>query len=521
MASLTTMLTIVLLLVLFPALHARYVRVSTTARAIGAYCGYEDGVVATLPLVSGGGKTQTTFGEVTVAFSGDNLIVSYSTSGTFTDALHVQVSSQPIDNPVPGRFPCKAQATGGAQTLTCPLSDFPVESCCDTLYIYTHGVVDGETVFAGERACTAPDTRWCNVIQVDPPCGCGCDAAAGKCITKIECACDPGKFVCPADESAQCTQKQTCPCSPFEELCPAEIPTGCSTQKIECACDPGKFVCPADEPTECTQKGTCPCSPMEKLCPADIPTGCSTQKEPCQCTPTQMECPANLGNCPATTCGAEEEVCADDPCKCCPKCPLGQQSTLHGGDGSVCCKLCQKAVNGVCEELPAGTCDACKDAGGVDVCNKINQNWKCCPGSSECMKGGLDLGGTNEFTCAPACGDTSNCYDDVCWVGFEVTGGTNTVVDPIPKCNIPVWAYGKRIIRVRVSYCIFTCWYPCAVKSEIVVRLSFPRRLLNLTKVVRSLYLHAFYCLKFTPSENKCSDSVLGTRQFSINKLII
>lgn len=377
---------LVLFLLTAPIAQGRMFTLRKSDRTFTAGCGYQDGEIASEALVSGGGPTQTTLGHVKVSIHGDDLVVKYTakTGCHLTDAVHATVTDSPLERPVPGRFPCKEHASGTSKSLTCPLSSFSA-SCCGPKYIYTHGVitcngVEEETVFAGMRSC-ASRGKWCNVIQIDPPCECGCDAAADKCKPKTTCECT-GQAVCDPTDPLQFKQKSTCECT-GAQVCDPTDPMQC-TQKSTCECT-GQPVCDPTDPAQCTQKSICECTGLPVCDPTDAAQ--CTQKSTCECTGQPVCDPADPMQCtrkPTCECTGQPVCDPADPMQCTQKstCECTGLPVCDPADATQCTQkaTCDCTGDSVCDPTDSTQCKqkTLCDTNGQQVCDP-NDTTQCPP----------------------------------------------------------------------------------------------------------------------------------------------
>ncbi|KAI0561686.1 hypothetical protein FGB62_74g116 [Gracilaria domingensis] len=274
-----------------------------------ASCGYE--TFHSGPQTLFAGRDQQVVGFVEFTLSSAGISVTYTVTDsrcTITDDVHVNIVNTQLSRVSPGRFPCKRSVPGSPTSffIECPASLFIDLSCCETLLVYTHGVLDcgteQETVYSGTPACSG--RQWCNAVSVEPPCECECLGSA--CVQPQDCAisspgsCDSGTVLCPAD------------CAPPPQIDCGGYPTSCT---FELVCDA----------SECE-----PVTPCVDLCPPEgvCPNGPATLETPAVCTaPNECSCggtltcgdPTDPANCPvqpivcdSTTCSPGMTLCPDD-----------------------------------------------------------------------------------------------------------------------------------------------------------------------------------------------------------------
>ncbi|KAI0560934.1 hypothetical protein FGB62_96g16 [Gracilaria domingensis] len=440
-----------------------------------ASCGFE--TFQSGPQTLFAGRDQQVVGFVEFTLSSAGISVTYTVTDprcTLTDDVHVNIVNTQLSRVSPGRFPCKTSVPGSPTTFSieCPASFFTDLSCCDTLLVYTHGVLDcgteEETVYSGTPACSG--RQWCNAVSVEPPCECECVGSA--CVQPQDCAisspgsCDSGSVLCPADCApppqvdcggypTSCTFDLVCdasecePVTPCVGLCPPEgvCPSGPATPEIpavctspnECSCG-GTLTCgdptdPANCPIQPIVCDSTTCSPGMTLCPDDcgMPSDCGLG-----CLEPIIECPSD---CPA--------ACPVD-CEC-PNCFLPDIST------GVCQCIPDPTVNdATCDPCEGASRSICQDAGlpsnfgwYVNSFIMLMSNASClllltiyfvlsvcsCPLSSGCKQGAIPdrIGVTQaelavSLICSSSCGESCDV----------ISGGESRVCSLFGTINLGV-----------------------------------------------------------------------------------
>eukprot|EP00181_Compsopogon_caeruleus_P005148 CAMPEP_0184689988 /NCGR_PEP_ID=MMETSP0312-20130426/30958_1 /TAXON_ID=31354 /ORGANISM="Compsopogon coeruleus, Strain SAG 36.94" /LENGTH=705 /DNA_ID=CAMNT_0027147401 /DNA_START=795 /DNA_END=2912 /DNA_ORIENTATION=+ len=300
----------------------------------------------------------------------------------------------------PGLFPCKKTVTsvssGCVQTMsvTCPLSDFNLNQCCDAhFYLFAHIVtIEGgtltQTSWGGAKKCdTSVTKQWCAFSDV---------LLSAQCGTCKQCMID-SSGVCEAlplgsREDSRCQRVGCNGQTPFMNQCDGS--GTCTNQSLStchpCApCDQGQGQCSAlpggATPTGCDDVGCDGQTPFMNQCDG---SGTCTNQSLSTCHPC-APCDQGQGQCSALPGGATPTGCNNVGCD-------GQTPFMNQCDGSGTCtnqslSTCHPCApcdqgQGQCSALPGGaTPTGCDDVGCDGQTPFMNQ----CDGSGTCTNQSL------------------------------------------------------------------------------------------------------------------------------------